>query len=60
MSLIKTLKNETSKDRRWEIKRNNKDKIVEVIMLYNADKKDKNLLKDKELLELLIDRKSVV
>ena len=57
MSLIKTIKNETSKDRRWNVKRNNKDKIIEVIMLYNPNKKDSTLLKDKELLELLIKEK---
>jgi len=56
MSLIHTLEKSTKKGRRWAVKRDSKG-ITEVIMVYPPDPKEKSLLTDRELLEILKNEK---
>jgi len=53
MSLIHTLEKFPNGERKWDVKRNSKGKIVEIILLYRPDSKVKSLITDNQLLEIL-------
>ena len=57
MSLINTLEKSPKGERRWDVKRNPKGRIIEVIMVYRPNLKDTKLLTDVKLLEILKEEK---